>query len=175
MTSRISLLSAGLLSLFILAPNAANAASHGVNVGNLEITNAWVRAAPPNARNGGGYLTITNHGMVGDKLLSATSNVSPKTELHTHINDNGVMRMRQVPHVVVPMRGQAVFKPGGLHIMFMGLKTPLKVGGTVMLKLRFEKAGEVMVHAPIKKGPDMKMKMPNHSHDMNKMKKKPAQ
>ena len=85
MTSRISLLSAGLLSLFILAPNAASADNHGAKVGNLEITKAWVRAAPPNARNGGGYLTITNHGMVADKLLGATSNVSAKTELHNHI------------------------------------------------------------------------------------------
>ncbi len=165
MTLRIPLLIAGLLSLFILPFHAAIAGSHGIKVGELEITGAWARATPPGSKNGGAFLTVTNRGMAADKLIAASTSASKKTELHNHINDNGVMRMRQVPHIDVPMHGAAVLKPGSYHVMMMGLKAPLADGSSIMVKLTFEKAGDVMVHMPVKKGNAgmMKKKM-KHSH-----------
>ena len=60
-----------------------------------------------------------------------------------HINDNGVMQMREVKGYDVPAKGSFELKPGGAHLMFMDLKRPFKEGEKVPVKLKFEKAGEV--------------------------------
>jgi hypothetical protein len=74
-----------------------------------------------------------------------------RTELHTHINENGIFKMREVEAIEVPAGGEAVLEPGGLHVMFMGLHKPLKQGESVHLTLTFEKAGKVMVSVPVGK------------------------
>ncbi len=152
-TLRFPLPLAGLITLFALLILAGPApAADMTKVGELEISGAWARATPPGSKNGGAFLTVANHGMAADKLVSAASDVANRVELHNHINDNGVMRMRQVPFIPVPMHGKAELKPGSYHVMFMGLKAPLKEGSMVMVKLTFEKAGDVMVHMPVLKG-----------------------
>ncbi len=111
----------------------------------VQVEHAWTRATAPGAKVGGGYMTIRNAG-AADKLLSASSRAAAKVELHVHINDNGVMKMREVPGgYAVPAKGAFELKPGGAHLMFMDLKAPLKEGDKVPVKLRFEKAGEVNV------------------------------
>jgi len=166
-TLRTPLPLAGLFTLFALLILAQPApAADTIKQGALEISGAWARATPPGSKNGGAFLTVTNAGGGDDKLMAAASDVANRVELHNHINDNGVMRMRQVPFIPVPKGGKAELKPGSYHVMFMGLKAPLKEGGMVMVKLTFEKAGEVMVHMPVLKGMG-KMKpgmMMNHKH-----------
>ena len=108
----------------------------------IQIEKPWARATVPGAKVGGGYMTIRNAG-VADKLVSASSPAAAKVELHVHINDNGVMRMREVPGYEVPAKGAFELKPGGAHLMFMDLKRPFKEGDKVPVKLKFEKAGEV--------------------------------
>ena len=71
--------------------------------------------------------------------------------------------MRQVPHIDVPMHGQAVLKPGSYHVMMMGVKAPLVDGSSIMVKLTFEKAGDVMVHMPVKKAGGAMKKMMKHN------------
>ncbi len=154
-TRHIVLAIAGLFLALLFTLGTIHAASHGTKADNLEITGAWARATPPRAKNGGAFLTVTNHGMVADKLVAASTEMAKKTELHNHINDNGIMRMRHVPHVEVPAHGQAVLKPGSYHVMMMGLKGPLREGEMLMVKLTFKKAGTVMVHMPIMKGTAM--------------------
>lgn len=174
MTLRIPPLLAGLILAASLNVSAALAGSHVAKVGNLEISDAWIRATPPGVKNGGGYLTVTNHGMAADKLVSASADISKTVELHNHIMDEGVMRMRQVPHIEVPMHASVSLKPGGYHVMFMGLKNQLKEGDMVMLTLHFAEAGDVMVHAPVKRGRGGMMKKHQHQHQ-NQMKKKMKQ
>jgi copper(I)-binding protein len=108
----------------------------------LQIEKPWARATPPSAKVAGGYMTIRNAG-AADKLVSASSPAAARVELHVHINDNGVMRMREVPGYEVPAKGAFELKPGGAHLMFMDLKQPFKEGDKVPVKLKFEKAGEV--------------------------------
>jgi copper(I)-binding protein len=108
----------------------------------LQIEKPWARATVPGAKVGGGYMTIRNAG-AADKLVSASSPVAARVELHVHINDNGVMKMREVPGYDVPAKGSFELKPGGAHLMFMDLKRPLKEGEKLPVKLKFEKAGEV--------------------------------
>jgi len=95
-------------------------------------------------------MRITNVGVEGDSLVSAESNVSKVVELHTHIHDNGVMRMRQVESIPVPAKGEAVLKPGGLHIMFIHLNKPLVEGETFDVTLNFKHAGHVVVPVKIR-------------------------
>ena len=108
----------------------------------VQVDKPWVRATAPGAKVGGGYMVIRNGG-AADKLLSASSPAAAKVELHVHLNDNGVMRMREVPAFDVPAKGAFELKPGGAHLMFMDIKRPFKEGEKLPVKLKFEKAGEV--------------------------------
>ena len=109
----------------------------------IQIDKPWARATAPGAKVAGGYMVIRNVGAAGDKLVSASSPAAAKVELHVHINDNGVMKMREVQGYDVPAKGSFELKPGGAHLMFMDIKRPFKEGEKVPVKLRFEKAGEV--------------------------------
>jgi copper(I)-binding protein len=71
------------------------------------------------------------------------------TEIHNHIMEGNVAKMRRVDSIPVPDGGSVTLQPGGYHIMLMDLKGPLKAGDTVKLKLKFEKAGEMEVDAKV--------------------------
>lgn len=109
----------------------------------VQIDKPWARATAPGAKVAGGYLLIRNMGAAGDRLVGASSPAAARVELHVHINDNGVMKMREVPGYDVPAGGSFELKPGGAHLMFMEIKKPFKEGEKVPVKLKFEKAGEV--------------------------------
>jgi periplasmic copper chaperone A len=119
------------------------------SMGTLEIEHPWARATPPGASVGGGYVTVKNGGDAADKLVGASSPAADQVQLHVMRMDNGVMRMRQVPSFKVPAHGSLMLKPGGNHLMFIGLKQPLKPGEKVPVKLRFERAGEVEVQLDV--------------------------
>jgi periplasmic copper chaperone A len=109
----------------------------------LQIEKPWARATAPGARVAGGFMVIRNAGAAGDRLVSASSPAAAKVELHVTSNDNGVMKMREVPGYDVPAKGAFELKPGGAHMMFMDIKQPFKEGDKVPVTLKFEKAGEV--------------------------------
>ena len=136
-----------LLGLLVFSIPAL-AQAHDAQLGDLSITQPWSRAAGANGT-GAGFLTIRNAGSQADRLVSASSPAARTVELHTHIRDGEVMRMRPVAGGIVVPAGQTVtLQPGGLHVMLIGLTEALRQGGEVPLTLRFEKAGEaqVMLH-----------------------------
>lgn len=102
------------------------------------------------AGNGAVYVLIENRGNEPDTLLSATSDAAATVELHETRQEGGVMRMRPLPKVDVPPGGRIDMKPGGRHIMLLGLTRDLHPGDTVTVRLRFEKAGERVVEAPVR-------------------------
>jgi copper(I)-binding protein len=112
--------------------------------GDLMIEAPWTRAAGANG-NGAGFMRITNRGTEPDRLVSATTDAARVIELHTHIHDGGVMRMRPVPDIPIPPGATVTLQPGGLHVMLIGLTAPLAQGTRVPLTLRFARAGEVRV------------------------------
>lgn len=114
----------------------------------VEIAGPFMRAAPMAGGNGAAFFTIRNHGG-DDRLLGAEADISKSVELHTHIKDGEVFRMRKVDAIAVPMHGTVDLKPGGDHVMFMGLKEPVKEGLKVPLILVFEKAGKIAVEVPV--------------------------
>jgi copper(I)-binding protein len=130
------------------SPDVHAAASQGQ--GPVRIDGAWARATPPGAKVGGAFVTLLNTGDAPDRLVSASSAVAERVELHTHIMDGGVMRMRQVEGGVPLPPGETVnLQPGGLHIMLLGLNQGLTIGSRFPLTLTFEKAGSVQVDVPV--------------------------
>ncbi len=119
-------------------------------VGALELNDLWVRASVPGQVNGAGYLTIHNKTAQADRLVQAQSETATRVELHTVINENGVAKMRQVEGVNVPAHGTATLSPGGFHVMFLQLTGPFKLGATIPVVLKFEKAGEIRVNFAVK-------------------------
>jgi copper(I)-binding protein len=109
----------------------------------IQVDKPWARATAPGAKVAGGYMLIRNAGGAADRLVAASSPAAARVELHVHINDNGVMKMREVPGYDVPAKGSFELKPGGAHLMFMDIRRPFKEGEKVTVKLKFEKAGEV--------------------------------
>jgi copper(I)-binding protein len=117
-----------------------------VAAGTLKISGAWVRATPKAAPVGGGYLTIANTGTTSDRLVGGSSEVCTRFEIHEMGMNNGVMKMRPVTKGLEIKPGETVvLKPGGYHLMFVGLKTPFEEGQHVKATLTFEKAGTVPV------------------------------
>ena len=96
------------------------------------------------------YMTIRNVGSEDDRLIKAQSDVSQVVELHTMEEKDGVMSMHPVEAIDVPANGSAELKPGGFHVMFIGLTRDLNVGEQVTVTLTFEKAGEVTVQADVR-------------------------
>lgn len=117
-------------------------------VGPIKIENAYTRATMPGQQVAGGFMKIENKGTT-DQLVSASSPVAGEVQLHEMAMEGNVMKMRQVKDIAVPAGGSVELKPGGLHLMFMNIKTPLTAGETVPVKLKFAKAGEVEVKMPV--------------------------
>lgn len=112
----------------------------------VTISHAWSRATAPGAPVGVAYFEIVNTG-AADKLLRVESTVADEAQMHTVLTEGGQMQMRPMSIVDVPAKGRVRFLPGGLHVMLMGLKQPLKEGQRIPLTLVFEKAGNVSVQA----------------------------
>lgn len=112
----------------------------------IRVEQVWSRATPNGASVGAGYLRITNTGTTADRLMSGATEIANRIEVHEMAMDNGVMKMRGLSNgLVVPPSGSVELKPGGYHLMIMGLKQPLKEGTSFSGTLTFEKAGQVPV------------------------------
>ena len=116
----------------------------------LSVTNAWSRSTPPVAKVGVVYFTLKNDTNKSDRLLKLSASVAEKVEVHRTEVLDGIARMREVAVLHVDA-GQALeFKPGGMHVMLMGLKKPLVAGTTYELDLLFEVAGARKVKVQVR-------------------------
>src|ERR1700681_1898588 len=134
------------VAAFLAAWADVPAQAEDVTVGSLKISTAWARATPKGASIGGGYMKITNSGAAPDRLVGGSTDAANRFEVHEMSMDNGVMKMRPVSTGLEIKPGQTVeLKPGGYHVMFVGLKQQLKQGDHFNAQLMFEKAGKVDV------------------------------
>lgn len=131
-----------------LAIIALPVAAHDYTVGDITIGHPWSRAAGAGGT-GAGYLKLTNNGTQPDRLISATSPLAPVVELHSMVRDGDVMRMRPVQDITIAPGQTVELRPGGFHIMLVGLTAPMNQGTRVPLTLRFERAGEVQVELAV--------------------------
>ncbi|MEN3792239.1 copper chaperone PCu(A)C [Fulvimarina sp. MAC3] len=146
MLSRICLAASATLTLAVSAP----AFAHDYKAGDIVIGHPWTRATPPNAPVGGGYMSLDNQGSGEDRLIGGSSPVASEVQIHKMGMNDGVMTMRELPDGLPLPAGETVdLKPGGYHLMLLGLKEPLKEEKRVPLTLRFEKGGEVEVELAV--------------------------
>lgn len=131
---------------------------------NVSVQDPYVRLAPPNAPATGAFMVIKNNGDKDIKVLKADNPVSRVTELHTHLNEGGVMKMRPVPAIDIKAKGEAVLKPGGLHVMLIDLKAPMKEGDVVPITLTFDDGSAKQVDAKVVRPMAAGMPMSEHKH-----------
>ena len=127
-------------------------ASSTLWAGVIEITDAYVRAVPPNLPNSASFMKIQNKSDQALYLQRVTSSSAKTLELHEHIMEKGMMKMQQIPHIEIPAKSEIVLKPGGLHVMLIGLTKPLNVGDNITdFSLFFSNGEEIhLMHLPVK-------------------------
>ena len=125
------------------------AATHGYGEGDIQVRHPWTRATPPGAKVAAGYLEIRNLGQTPDRVTGAATPAAERVEFHMTTREGDVMKMREVKGFDVPARQRLTLRPGGLHLMIVGLKQPLTMGGRVPLTLRFERAGEIKIELEV--------------------------
>ena len=119
--------------------------------GAIVVEDPWSRATPGAAKVGAGFLTIKNGGKAEDRLISATSPIAARAEIHETKMEDDVMTMRPVSGgVAIPPGGSVALAPNGYHLMFADLAAPLKEGEQFKATLTFEHAGAVEVTFDVK-------------------------
>ena len=137
---------AGLAAFF-----ASAAFADGAKAGGLSVQHPWARETAAGQAAGGGFMAIANTGSRGDQLVSGTSPVAAEVQLHSMTMDGGVMRMRRLTAgLAIPAGTTVELRPGGLHLMFIGLKRPLREGERFPVTLRFQRAGRVTVQFAVR-------------------------
>ena len=137
---------AAIAAALLLVPMSAPATAGDIAVKNMIIEKPWARATPKGAKVGAGYLSLINIAAAAARLVSVTSDVSDRVEIHTMTITDGVMRMRKLSDgLEIRARSTVDLKPGGFHLMFVGLKQPLQKEQSFNVTMTFEKAGKVDV------------------------------
>lgn len=136
----------GALGVALSLAASVPASAHDYSIGPLKVGHPWARATPPAAKVGGAYLRIENAGRMPDRLIGGSTEAAARIEIHESSLIDGIMRMRErTDGVIVPAGDDVEFKPGGLHLMLVDLKAPLRLGDMVKATLSFEKAGQIDV------------------------------
>lgn len=133
------------LSLLVSLPASAHDGPHGI-----EVVDAWAKASLAGTTNGAAFVTLSNRSGEGDRIVGAESPVAAKVELHTHMMNDGVMKMRPVAAIDLAAGETAKMEPGGLHVMLLGLTEPLTEGASFPLTLILERSGRVQVEVMVK-------------------------
>ena len=116
----------------------------------IEILQGHIRETIPGTSISSAYLTIRNPYQQALKLIVVTSKISPRLELHEHsMTDSGMMKMRQVPHIMIPANSEVTLKPSGLHIMIFELTKGLMAGEQIPLTFIFENQQVVTITLPV--------------------------
>lgn len=134
--------------IFLAAAFAALSPAVALAHDGLHVDGAYARSANPVT--GAVFMTITNHRNVDCQLVAATSEAAERVELHTHREEDGVMRMVEVEEgFTIPADADYALERGGDHVMLLGLRAPLAEGGAVALTLDFGDCGTLDVAAPV--------------------------
>ncbi len=160
---KYTILTAVLAAITILMTTNVFAGSY--KIGDLTVVDPWARAS---SRAGGVFMTIRNGGKTADRLVAVKGDAAKSISVHETVTENNIVKMRPVKALEIPAGGEVTLKPGGYHVMMMGLLKPLVKGEKFPLTMVFEKAGEVKVKVKIEKAGAMK------SMNMKSMDMKPS-
>ena len=114
----------------------------------MTVEDAYARSSNPRA--GAAFMVITNSGESDDRLIAVKSGAAARVELHTHVEEDGIMRMMHVEDgFEIPAGGSLYLKRGAEHLMFMGLNAPFEQGATVSVTLVFQSGIEMPIEIPV--------------------------
>jgi len=157
-------LQAIMLSSLVIATSAVahnhNADKNKQQHANIEISQAWARALPPVVPNGAAYFTLVNHNNKEIVVTGVSSDIAKHSMLHESYFEDSKVAMRHIEELVVGSHKSVTFKPGGFHVMLMGLKKPLTKGGEFTMTLMLKDGSEMTTLVKIKDAPMMK----SHAH-----------
>ena len=151
-----------LISVFLLIASGFTFAK------GISVDTPYVREVPPGQMISASFMTLKNDTDKAIALVKASSDVAKTVELHEHVHDGGMMKMRQIPKIMIPANGVTVLKPGGYHIMLIGLQRKIKSGDKIKINLEFDNGDKQTITATVKKvmmGMKKGMKM-NHMKGM---------
>lgn len=115
----------------------------------VRASDAWSPATAPVQTSAATYFTIDNAGGSPDRLVSVATPMGAAS-LHESSLSDGIARMRPLASVTIPAGGRVELKPGGTHVMVMGLKQPLREGLAYPMTLRFERSGDRLVSVAVR-------------------------
>jgi copper(I)-binding protein len=147
------------VALLLVLGQAGVAGAHSHEKGDIQVRHPWSRATPPGATVAVGYMEIRNTGAQPDRLIAASTPVAKSVEMHVTQREGEVMKMRQVKDFEIPARERITLRPGGSHLMLVGLERPLKKGERITMRLRFERAGALQVEVEVQ---DIGARKPHH-------------
>ncbi len=127
----------------------------------VTVEQPWSRATPPGAKIGVGFLRLKNAGAAAERVVGASTPAAARVEMHVTTRDGDVMKMRQVESFEIPAGGSVELKPGGAHLMLMGLQRPLAQGERVPLTLKLESSGALQVELTVE---PLGARQPAHRH-----------
>lgn len=136
-------------ALTILAGSPAFAAGSAAD--SVTVNDPYVRLLPAGQNVTGAFMVFKNAGDKDHKVVKADNPISEVTELHTHVNEGGMMKMRPVKDIEIKAKGEAVLQPGSLHIMLINLKKTLKEGDSVPITITFEDGSSKKFDATVRK------------------------
>jgi len=142
------------LATILILCGAGSAFAHGGKVGPIKIDHPWSRATVPVVPTGVAYFVLRNSSQEGDRL----------PELHTHIHEGDVVRMRKLDAIEIAPASTVALEPGGLHVMLIKLKQPLVKGQSFPLTLVFERAGSVTIQVDVRDITDTSSSQTSHGH-----------
>jgi periplasmic copper chaperone A len=135
----------------LLLVSALSVISTPLFANSLTVEDLYIRATPPNSKNTAAFMVIKNSAQKDIKLLAIDTNIADRVELHHHVMEAGLMKMRRVKELAIKPGGLVSLQPGGYHLMLFNLQQPLKEGQSVTLSLSFDNGQQLILDAPIKK------------------------
>lgn len=130
---------------------ASLALAAGTAAERVVVEGPYVRLLPPGQPNTGAFMTLRNGDDRDHRLVKAESAAAKVVELHEHVHEGGMMKMRPVKAIEIKARGKTVLEPGGLHVMLIDLVRPLKEGENVSFTLTYEDGSSAKLEAPVRR------------------------
>jgi copper(I)-binding protein len=134
-------------------------ASCGAPAGpDIQIKNAWARPATHTDMNtsmmgstSAVFMSIQNKGQEADRLIGAQCTAAQTVEIHESVMENDVMQMHHLPEgLEIPAGGEVLLKPGGYHLMLIGVTRDIEEGERLKVDLQFEKSGTISIEAEVR-------------------------
>jgi hypothetical protein len=137
--------------MFVFATAVFCAATLSAQDSGIVVHDAWVRVPAPSKTETALYMVIENHTAQKRALVSASSDLAGKIEIHQMRMDGRVMIMIPVKELAIPARGKATLSENGYHMMMFRLTTRPVVGDNVKVVLKLDDGTSVPVTATVKK------------------------